>query len=170
MRDIESHMQVDDATAAAYHHRGLEIRILDEDAAKEWAYTIIRQRQTPPVAIIEVATAPHRHALLDALRVASHGGDAHIAARLLLGHLHRELSADRVSVGSAITAATILFSHDPPFHDGFIDFIDLDEEIYLAEAANEAFRGNLKERALALLQRHRGETSQMDMPPGGSAE
>lgn len=149
--DIRAFGQVDDATAAACHYFGLRIRVLIEDTVKNWAYDIIRERDTPPIPIIEVATAPDRDALFKALRIAANGGDAVMATRLLLGHLHQELSADRISTASAVTAALTLCRRNPSSEEESNHFLILDEDIHLSEDATEGFHGNLKAQTLSYL-------------------
>lgn len=145
---------IDDATAAAYHYFGLRIRVLTADTVKDWAYDIIGERDTPPIPIIEIATAPHQAALFEALRIAASGGDAVIATRLLLGHLHQELSADRISTASTVTAALTLRRRNPSLEEESFDFLALDEDIYLSEDATEGFHGDLKAQALSYLATH----------------
>ena len=146
--------QVDDATAAAYRYFGLRIRVFTEGTVKDWAYDVIRERDTPPIPIIEIATAPNQDALFEALLIAASGGDAMMATRLLLGHLHQELSADRISTASAVAAALTLCRRNPSLEEESYAFLSLDEDIYLSEDATEGFHGDLKAQALSYLATH----------------
>lgn len=146
---------IDDATAAAYHDLGFKLRIFDEDFVKDWAYRIISERDTPTIPIIEIATAPDRDTLFSALRMASERGNILLATRLMLGHLHQELSTGRISTRSAVRTALKLCDYDTldasPAHS---DFLNLNEDIYLSEFSVKQSDEDLRRQALSFLSEH----------------
>jgi hypothetical protein len=145
---------IDDATAATYHDLGFRLDLFDEHFIKEWAYKIIGERDTPPIPIIEIATAANRDALCNALSIARERGHLLAATRLLLGHIARELAARRISTRSAIRAAMTLCNDDSLDDAAYIDFMRFNEDIYINEYAGNRSDEDMRSEALRLLAEH----------------
>jgi len=115
------------ATACAYYWIGIVLDVVSIDDARAWAFDLIALQDTPPIAIIELAMAGDRTAVLDALQSASVGADQPAAGRRLLADVLRVLQAgERAAIDAILIAMRIIRATDLP-DSAYRDFEQLDE-------------------------------------------
>jgi hypothetical protein len=122
-----------DGTIASYYLYGLESGLFPLDCAKEWAFQIIQSRDTPPIEIIEVATATQRQDVFDSLASVPGPRDTQVAGQCLFLHLHDKLQAGGMTVRAAVLAAMQIARRAELSDSIYYDFDALEDELYLAE-------------------------------------
>jgi hypothetical protein len=135
-----------DATNAAYFLYGLEAGVLSHEDAKEWAYSVIEARDSPPIGIIEIAMSKGREQLFKALSSASVEADIPQAGRWLFWVLQQQLEENparvRIIIQQAIQIANSTQQPEKIYY--LFDAVDDDleyvadtncgfEELYLME-------------------------------------
>lgn len=94
-----------DSTKASYFRYGMEAGLLGPDDAREWAFSVIAERDPPPVGILEIATVHGREQVLDALGAAMDGADLQAAGATLLSHLQVLLEQGLIPLRAAARMA-----------------------------------------------------------------
>jgi hypothetical protein len=121
------------STIAAYFLYGLEAGLFPEDCAREWAFRMIESIDTPPVTIIEVASARQRETIFSTLGTLASDGDKPLAGRWLLDFVHSELKAGRLPARSALRKAMQIASSTSLPDTVYYDFDSLEDQLWLAE-------------------------------------
>ena len=124
---------VNDATNAAYFLYGLEVGIVAEADVKQWAFSVIEARDTPPAEIIEVAMSRSREQLFESLKVVRGERDIQLAGRWLLGLLKHKLTNDPSSMKTIVRKAMQVAASTNQPEDIYHRFDVIDDQISLAE-------------------------------------
>jgi hypothetical protein len=132
IRQALTNPSVADGTAAACLLSGIEVGLLDDEMAKDWAFQVIEAREQPAVEIIEVATARRRSDLCEALKGVRGDRDRQLAGRILLRHLFVELSAGRMDVWIAAESSELIARDMDLPEDVYYEFMTLHNCLNLA--------------------------------------
>lgn len=142
IRRAFAHPSLADGTVAACLLSGIEVGLLDDEMAKEWAFQVIEAREQPAVEIIEVATAMRRSDLCEALKEVRGDRDRHLAGRILLSHVFAELSAGTMNAWNAV-ATSELITRTMHFPESvYFEFSSLHDSLHLA---NDGVYGTVAE-------------------------
>ena len=92
----------DRASICAYFSVGISLGIKTAEEANTWAYGLIEALDSPPIEVIEIATAHDSYAAMDALKIGASKADWQQAGRWLLSDIGARLIAGEISILSAI--------------------------------------------------------------------
>lgn len=123
---------VTQATIYAYFWAGIAVGVLPFQCSKDWAFSVIEALDTPPIEIIEIATANDRNSAMDALQAAACNADQKTSGRWLLADILSQFKAGDISAmeatGSAMRVAQTTNLPDKVYYD----FDGLEDELQLA--------------------------------------
>jgi hypothetical protein len=145
-------------TICAYFWAGVAVGVLPYQSSKAWAFSAIEVLESPPIEIIEVATASDRNSALDALQASAHGADQQTAGRLLLEDLHSQLKAGAISPMEATRAAMRVAQTTGLPDQVYYDFDGLDDELQLAVNGTYGPPAEIEADILKSLAEHAGAT------------
>ncbi|WP_250626081.1 hypothetical protein [Pinirhizobacter soli] len=148
-----------DGTVAACLLSGIQVGLLDDEIAKDWAFQVIEARELPAVEIIEVATARHRSDLCEALKDVRGDRDGQLAGRILLRHLFVELSAGRMDVWIAAASSELIARNMDLPEEVYYKFMILHDYLHLA---HQGVNGTVAGMTDELLE-HLESSSSMDL-------
>jgi len=100
--------------------------------SKDWAFSVIEALSTPPIEVVEIATANDRNSAMDALEAAVHGADQQAAGRWLLADILDQLNAGHISAVEATRLAMRVAQTTSLPDEVYYDFDALDDELHLA--------------------------------------
>ena len=130
-----------DATTAAYFRQGLFAEVFSIEAPKDWAYEMIRLRESPSIELIEIATTNQLREMETLLARLLPDADLELAARWLFKDVLQRLESDEWPLRRAIRQTMEIawpieaLERIVWYCDGLIEGIDLAERRTWGEVA-----------------------------------
>lgn len=149
---------VTQATICAYFWAGIAVGVLPFQCSKDWAFSVIEALDTPPIEIIEIATANDRNRAMDALQAAACAADQRTAGRWLLADMHGQLKAGGVSAMEAARSAKRVARTTNLPDKVYYDFDGLEDELQLATNGEYGAPAEIAVDVLKALEEHASAT------------
>ncbi len=137
----------------AYFWAGISLGIKTADDANAWAYDVIAALDTPPIEIIEIATAHDSCAAMDALKIGASKADWQQAGRWLLSNTCSRLAAGRITVLTAIWISMDIRETTGLPRDLRMDLSILEDDVNLISSGIVSAQ-QLQEEVIQVLQKY----------------
>jgi hypothetical protein len=151
-------VDVPQATICAYFWAGIAAGVLPFQSSKDWAYTVVEALDSPPIEIIEIASANDRNSSMDALGLASDGADHVVVGRWLLADLLSQLSDGEISAAEAVRLAMRVVHTTGLPNNIYYDLDALEDELQLAANGVYSSPDRVAADVLAALAEHSAAT------------